>query len=163
MLFPLPLELLLDMRVRDAALWSVELVFFVDTLYNSTADLLAAAAHVPCRPEWRPPERELRRLAALASFDIRGDRVPYADLPGPQLYMPRGPRYTLDEQRVTWLQWSFHFAVRPSRCGTRSSLHAYGTRALLELRHTHNKQLSAGCAGLQVLDARFGGERVVSR
>ena len=47
------------------------------------------------------------------------------------------------------------------RCGTRSSLHAYGTRGLLEQRHTQNKQLSAGCAGLQVLDARFGGECVV--
>ena len=127
-LFPLPLELLLDMRVRDAALWRVELVFFVDTLYNSTADLLAAAAQVPCRPEWRPLERELRRQAALASFDIRGDRVPHSDLPGPQLYMPRGPRYarTLDRQRVTWQKWSFHFAVRPS-IGAALALHCTHT------------------------------------
>ena len=128
-LFPLPLEFLLDMRARDSALWRVELVFFVDTLYNSTADLLAAAAQVPCLPEWRPPERELRRLARLASFDIRGDRVPRADLPGPQLYMPRGPRYTLDGQRVTWLQWSFHFAVRPS-IGAALAPHCTHTRTM---------------------------------
>jgi diamine oxidase len=33
---------------------------------------------------------------------------PYADKPGPRVYMPEGPRYTISGRTVNWMGWSFH-------------------------------------------------------
>jgi len=43
-------------------------------------------------------------------FPIRGSRTPrpYSDIPGPQSYMPKGNRFSVNGRTVKWMDWEFH-------------------------------------------------------
>lgn len=46
-----------------------------------------------------------------ASFPQRRPEYPerdFATLPGPKMYMPAGPRYTVNGRTVKWMDWEFH-------------------------------------------------------
>jgi hypothetical protein len=53
-----------------------------------------------------------------SSFPQRRPEYPernFATLPGPQMYMPAGPRYTVSGRTVNWMGWEFH----AGRCNRR--------------------------------------------
>lgn len=77
---PFTRDVLIDLYMSDG----LEKVVIPESHY----DVIQKASFPQRRPEY--PERD------------------FATLPGPKMYMPAGPRYTVNGRTINWMDWEFH-------------------------------------------------------
>ncbi|KAL3854309.1 hypothetical protein ACJMK2_013583 [Sinanodonta woodiana] len=79
--------------------------------YRTASDLLVAYNNDMIRKVRIPPE--YRSKLQKSVFPQRDRSLPLrenADQPGARSYMPKGPRFSIDGTKVTWMGWSFHIS-----------------------------------------------------
>jgi hypothetical protein len=104
-----PLSFTVNNTDVDPSMWTAD-DFYYNTQGPFTRDALIAAYFSDALEKVVIPESHYADIQK-ASFPQRRPEYPeraFATLPGPKMYMPAGPRYTVNGRTVSWMDWEFH-------------------------------------------------------
>ncbi|XP_013397343.1 putative amine oxidase [copper-containing] [Lingula anatina] len=105
-LWPVSLLLLVDVNGNDPTHYKLTRLYYENRAYGSTEELLAAYSTLPKHTYPFPTAG-----ATYGSPDLRGERkANWKKLP--KQTEPDGRRYTVDGQKVKYLDWEFNFRLR---------------------------------------------------
>uniref|UniRef100_A0ACB8EUQ9 Uncharacterized protein n=1 Tax=Sphaerodactylus townsendi TaxID=933632 RepID=A0ACB8EUQ9_9SAUR len=135
-LHPVGLELQVDVSSLDTSEWQVLNVFYNGQYFEDMEDLERQFN------EGRVRVAKVKKAPLDGGFSSLKPRVP-PGWPGPLQYEPRGPRYCVRHNQVTFMSWSFAFGMEVNR-GPRIfdvRFDDFGNRVqefTLGTMHTHN-------------------------
>ena len=106
---PVPLSFTINNTDVDPSMWTAD-KFYYNLQGPFTKDELVEAYRSDEVDKIVISEdhyNEIQRSTFPQKRPEYGDRA-FTDLPGPQAYMPKGARYTVNDRTVEWMGWSFH-------------------------------------------------------
>ncbi|KAL8585057.1 hypothetical protein ACOMHN_013074 [Nucella lapillus] len=107
---PLPFHVMVTLTPTHT--YAVRSVFYAGTTFPSLQDLVRRyrLGTVP-KVQLKYPKNAIGENSVPGSMNLRGEPFPKAPHPPPRQYEPKGPRYTVEEQHVKYLEWSFNVRV----------------------------------------------------
>ncbi|MGH0138918.1 UNVERIFIED_CONTAM: hypothetical protein FKN15_002936 [Acipenser sinensis] len=108
---PIGFELLLNHKSLDPAEWEVEKVWYNDQYFDSVEELVEKYEKGEVT-KMKLPDHDDDDL--YSTYIPRGESSTRANIQGPKLVQPQGPRYRVERNFVEYAGWSFAFRVRSS-------------------------------------------------
>ncbi|KAK6188975.1 hypothetical protein SNE40_005040 [Patella caerulea] len=112
-LHPLDFQFLVDMTDINPSNWQVQSVWYCSTLFDSLDELLEKYRQNTIN-KTRVPYPAAKEEELLTSLHLRGDAFPKLNLEAPRQFEPNGPRYTIEDDEVTYMQWKFTYKMSPT-------------------------------------------------
>nr|XP_056720700.1 primary amine oxidase, lung isozyme-like [Euleptes europaea] len=125
-LHPVGLELQVDVSSLDASEWKVLNVFYNGQYFEDMEDLERQFN------EGRVQVAKVKKAPLEGGYSSLKPRVP-PEWPGPLQYEPRGPRYCIRDNQVTFMSWSFAFGMEVNRGPRIFDVRFEGERIVYEL------------------------------
>uniref|UniRef100_A0ACB8EUF9 Uncharacterized protein n=1 Tax=Sphaerodactylus townsendi TaxID=933632 RepID=A0ACB8EUF9_9SAUR len=123
---PVGLELEVDISSLDTSQWKVLNVFYNGQYFEDMEDLERQFN------EGRVRVAKVKKAPHDGGFSSLKPRVP-PEWPGPLQYEPRGPRYCVRDNQVTFMSWSFAFGMEVNRGPRLFDVRFEGERIAYEL------------------------------
>ncbi|XP_041100553.1 amiloride-sensitive amine oxidase [copper-containing]-like [Polyodon spathula] len=108
---PIGFELLLNHKSLDPTEWEVEKVWYNDQYFDSVEELVEKYEKGEVT-KMTLPDHDDDDL--YSTYIPRGESSTRANVQGPKLVQPQGPRYRVEGNFVEYAGWSFAFRVRSS-------------------------------------------------
>ncbi|KAM3835854.1 amine oxidase [copper-containing] 3-like [Vipera latastei] len=125
-LHPVGLEVQVDHSSLDVSEWKVINVFYNGQYFEDMEDLERQFNMGKVRVD------KVKEAPPDGGYSSLKQRVPPKD-PGPLQYEPRGPRYRIHNNHVTFLRWNFAFGIDASRGPRIFDVRFNGERIIYEL------------------------------
>ncbi|XP_070801784.1 primary amine oxidase, lung isozyme-like [Pituophis catenifer annectens] len=125
-LHPIGLEVQVDHSSLDVSGWKVVKVFYNGQYFEDMEDLEKQFNMGKIRVD------KVKEAPIDGDYSSLKQRVPPKD-PGPLQYEPHGPRYTIQNNQVTFLNWRFAFGIDASRGPHIFDVRFNGERIIYEL------------------------------
>ncbi|KAL7990929.1 hypothetical protein Chor_014359 [Crotalus horridus] len=125
-LHPVGFEIQVDHSSLDISEWKVIKVFYNGQYFEDMEDLERQFNMGKIRVD------KVKEASPDGGYSSLKQRVPPKD-PGPLQYEPRGPRYRIRNNHVTFLRWSFAFGIDASRGPRIFDVRFNGERIIYEL------------------------------
>ncbi|XP_060089442.1 LOW QUALITY PROTEIN: membrane primary amine oxidase-like [Heteronotia binoei] len=125
-LHPVGLELQVDVRSLNVSEWKVLNVFYNGQYFRDMEDLERQFN------EGKVKVAKVKKAPQDGGYASLKPRVP-PELPGPLQYEPRGPRYCIRNNQVTFMSWSFAFGMEINRGPRIFDIRFRGERIVYEL------------------------------
>uniref|UniRef100_A0A8C6VMK8 Amine oxidase n=1 Tax=Naja naja TaxID=35670 RepID=A0A8C6VMK8_NAJNA len=125
-LHPVGLDVQVDHSSLDVSEWKVFKVFYNGQYFEDMEDLERQFNMGKVRVD------KVNEAPLDGGYSSLKQRVPPKD-PGPLQYEPRGPRYRIHNNHVTFLNWNFAFGIDASRGPHISDVRFNGERIIYEL------------------------------
>ncbi|KAK7116042.1 hypothetical protein V1264_001796 [Littorina saxatilis] len=104
---PVPLQIVIG--ETQPGHFAVQFVYYAGSTFSSFAELIAryqeGSIHKVSR---RYPVNVPGESSVAGSLNLRGDPFPKTPHPPPRQYEPKGSRYSIVDQHVKYLEWSFN-------------------------------------------------------
>ncbi|XP_060089160.1 membrane primary amine oxidase-like [Heteronotia binoei] len=125
-LHPVGLELQVDVRSLNVSEWKVLNVFYNGQYFRDMEDLERQFN------EGKVKVAKVKKAPRDGGYSSLKSRAP-PELPGPLQYEPRGPRYCIRDNQVTFMSWSFAFGMEVNRGPRIFDVRFEGKRIVYEL------------------------------
>lgn len=113
-LHPIGVQFVINMEPREESKWSVEYVWVQGRGFRNFDHLLEEKRMNRVKVRNIPDPSGLKDGTLSSSLNFRHTPRPEKVQRGPQTEMPDGVRFTVNNRRISWLDWDFEFAMLSS-------------------------------------------------
>ncbi|XP_071106934.1 putative amine oxidase [copper-containing] [Haliotis cracherodii] len=131
-LLPLDFQFLVDMTDVHPNNWTIQQVWYANTLFPSLEDLLQKYEHNQINTT-RVSYPSCDEKDLYSSLHLRGPTFPSEDLHMPRHFQPNGPRYKVRGNQVDYMMWRMNFRMSPTVGIQLFDIRYQGERVLYEL------------------------------